>query len=329
METSSRSPTDVDFPLALLDLRKRGLSPCTWLRTRGPWPAPPGIAIVGTRRPDEASVAFARTLAAEVADTGLAVWSGGAIGIDRAAHEGAMERGGRTVVVSPSGLDNPYPKEHRSLFEGVLATGGTIVSPFPDDAPPIIGAFHRRNAVLAALTIATVVVQAGEKSGARATAHAARKLERPVYVVPHAPWHESGRGCALELVDGAQAIVSSSTLLARLNDELNRWETRRSVMSARELQLIGTASSCSDRSVGAPSPSGGPSREHARTRTLHELDAIAKRVIDAIGEVPIHMDDLCERTALSAGAVTAALLTLTLGAVVVEAPAGYYRLSTI
>jgi len=313
METSSRSPADIDFPLALLDLSKKGLSPCTSLRTRGPWPAPPGIAIVGTRKPDDASVAFARTLAAEIADTGLAVWSGGALGIDRAAHEGAMERGGRTVVVSPSGLDNPYPKEHRSLFERVLATGGTILSPFRDDAPPILGAFHRRNAVLAALTIATVVVQAGEQSGARATARAARKLERPVYVVPHAPWHESGRGCALELVDGAQAIVSSSTLLARLNDELNLGETRRSVLSGRTTLL----------------PAAVPSREHARTRTLHELDAIAKRVIDAIGEVPIHMDDLCERTALSAGAVTAALLTLTLGAVVVEAPAGYYRLSTI
>ena len=313
METSSRSPEDPDFPLALLDLGKKGLAPCTWLRTRGPWPAPLGVAIVGTRRPDDASVAFARTLAAEVADTGLAVWSGGAIGIDRAAHEGAMERGGRTVVVSPSGLDNPYPKEHRSLFERVLATGGTIVSPFADGAPPISGAFHRRNSVLAALTIATVVVQAGEQSGARATARAARKLERPVYVVPHAPWQEIGRGCALELIDGAHAIVSSSTLLARLNDDLNPGEIRRSVMSGR----------------AAPGPAAAPSREHARTHALHELDAIAKRVFEAIGEVPIHMDDLCERTALSAGAVTAALLTLTLGAVVVEAPAGYYRLSTI
>lgn len=328
METNTRSRLDPTFPLVLLDLHRHGLTPCPALRTRGPWPAPPGVAIVGTRRADPAAVAFARILAAQVSEAGLAVWSGGALGVDAAAHEGAIEGGGRTVVVCPSGLDNPYPKEHRTLFERVLASGGTLVSPFRDEAPPQTGSFHHRNAVLAALTLATCVVQAGEKSGARSTARAARRLGRPLYVVPHAPWEERGRGCAIELVNGAVAIVSSSTLLARLHDELlRRREKGDADRSVHE--LLRAADPQAKRSRRVDLAREHATREHACPRTLHGLDAIAKRVLESIREVPIHMDDLCEQTALPAASVTAALLTLTLGAVVVEAPAGFYRLSTI
>jgi DNA processing protein len=327
MDTATLSPDEPAFPSVLRDLPRHKLAPCKLLRIRGRWPAAPGVAIVGTREPTEEGLAFTRSLAAAVVGAGWAVWSGGARGIDAEAHEEAMARGGRTVVVCPSGLDRPYPAEHRGLFARVVERGGTLVSPFEDDEGPELNAFYHRNAVLAALSIATVVVQAPKKSGARSTANAARKLGKPLLVVPHAPWEEKGLGCALELQIGARAIADAQTILFRVREE---------VRAARQLSMFAPAARrARSPSRGASATSESESdhalareRSHAYAHTLQELDEIATRVFQAIGEMPVHTDDLCERTMLPFAAVAAALLTLTLGAVVVEAPAGYYRRNT-
>jgi DNA processing protein len=264
------------------------------------------VAIVGTREPTEEALSFTRALAASVVRAGWAVWSGGARGIDAAAHEGAMKQGGRTVVVCPSGLDMPYPPEHRGMFERVVASGGTLLTEFAPRVRPQLWQFHRRNMLLAALTRATVVVQAGVVSGARSTASAARKLARPLFVVPHQPWDEHGRGCALELEGGARALATERVLL----------------------DLVGKLDLLREREHDH-------AREHDRAQATHAPRTLARtyageseeerRVFEALRETPTHVDDLCERTALSFATVAAALLTLTLQAVVVEAPAGFYR----
>jgi len=259
------------------------------LFVRGTWPPAAGIAVVGTRDATEPALVLTRSLAGSIVEAGWAVWSGGALGIDAAAHEAAMACGGNTVVVTPSGLDKLYPPEHAELFARVVASGGTLVSPFADDRRPTSGSFHRRNKVLAALTLATVVVQAGEKSGALSTARSARSLGKPLYAVPQAPWDEKGIGCARLLLLGARPITRGRDLVASVR--------------------------------GLSRPRGEPTHAHA----LQELDEDATRVFEAICDMPIHADDLCDRTALPFGAVAAALLTLTLQAVVVEAPAGFYR----
>jgi DNA processing protein len=181
--------------------------------------------------------------------------------------------------------------------------------------------------VLAALTFATVVVQAREKSGARSTARYARLLGRPLFAVPHAPWEEGGRGCAIEIVLGARAIVSEGELVAELYERRRRGEAGGEghdvARSRGRGALVPRA-----REVLVPRAHERAevlAREHAPVRALQDLDEETTHVLGAISEVPIHMDDLCERAALPIGAVAAALLTLTLGAVVVEAPAGYYR----
>lgn len=310
------TPDDPSFPPALLRLREVGLPACPFLYRRGAWPPPPGVAVVGTREPTEEAVAFTRALARAIVAAGWAVWSGGARGIDAAAHRAALDHGGTTVVVTPSGFARPYPPEHAELFARVVAAGGALVTPFPEDAPPIRPRFLTRNAVLAALTLATVVVQAGRRSGARSTARAARKLARPLYVVPHAPWDARGEGCALELQDGARAIAIAGALVTSLRP-------------GRDAQLAmafdgSRDAGARDHAHGAGAIAGAQDRAHV----AHASDPVHARVLDAIGQTPIHTDDLCERTALPSGVVAAALLTLTLQAVVVEAPAGFYRRST-
>ena len=331
MESHAHFPDDPTFPTILRDvLRDRDDAPRP-LRTRGPWPAPEGVAIVGSRDASVEALAFTRSVAEAIVNEGWAVWSGGALGIDGAAHEGAIEAGGATILVSPSGLDAPYPPEHVELFARVLERGGTLVSPFADDARPMLPAFHLRNHVLAALTFATVIVEASEKSGARSTAKHARSLGRPLFVAPHSPWDPRGRGCVIEIIEGATPILDEAHLVKELRRARTANMTERPRGGSR-----GSTRARGDHARGAAHERAvtrrlaheraeALAREHAHARTLQGLDEVTTRVLASISEVPIHMDDLCERAELPVSTVTAALLTLTLGAVVVEAPAGYYR----
>lgn len=338
-------PDDPSYPPALLDLAQAGLPPCEALHTRGTWPPRPGIAVVGTREPTPEAVAFTRSLAEAITRAGWAVWSGGARGIDAAAHQAALDRRAGTVVVMPSGFAQPYPPEHAELFARVVDAGGTLITPFPEDAQPTLASFHFRNAVLAALTIATVVVQAGFKSGTRSTAKAARRLRRPLFVVPHSPWDHAGQGCALELQKGAHALADARDLVTKLKRARHAQMTIRFAPAGAAHAHVnadeGARRRGSDAAVAAPHDRAIHAREHDRgrghahdhahdhARVAHALEPAQQRVLDAIGETPIHTDDLCERTALPVTVVTAALLTLTLQAVVVEAPAGCYRRSSL
>ena len=215
MTSTSIAPDDPSYPSALAALGSSERPPPT-LYLRGRLPELPGVAIVGTRAPSEEAAAFARALAGALAREGVAVWSGGAIGIDAAAHEGALEAGGVTVLVAGGGLDRPYPPQHRDLFDRVVERGGALVARVPDGTPPTPPHFLQRNEVLAALTTVTVVVQAGLASGARSTAAAARRLGRALCVVPNPPWDPRGQGCALELARGAVAIYEVGDVLAAM-----------------------------------------------------------------------------------------------------------------
>ncbi|MEI8257389.1 MAG: DNA-processing protein DprA, partial [Deltaproteobacteria bacterium] len=112
---------------------------------------PPLVAIVGTREADTYGAALAREFAMALAKQHVGVVSGGALGIDAAAHAGALDAGGRTAVVLPSGLDQLYPLRHKPMYEEIVARGGALVSPFPPETPPARWTFPRRNALLAAL----------------------------------------------------------------------------------------------------------------------------------------------------------------------------------
>ncbi len=165
----------------------------------------PRVAVVGTRRADAYGLDVARRVARDAAGAGWTVVSGGAYGIDKAAHEAALDAGGRTVVVLGSGLDRPAPTAHRPLFERA-ARQGAVVSPFGADERAGPWTFPRRNPCIAALAQVTVVVQAPRRSGALQTARAALRLGRPVYVAPgplDSPLHA---GCHALVERGARLL---------------------------------------------------------------------------------------------------------------------------
>lgn len=143
----------------------------------------PSVAIVGTRGASTYGKAAARKFAEAFARSGLTVISGGAQGIDAAAHEGAMEAGGKTGCVLACGIDRVYPAAHRGLFDRIREQG-CLVSQFPAAWSPRHDSFVQRNATVAGLSDAILVVEAPERSGALITANRANEYGRPVFVVP-------------------------------------------------------------------------------------------------------------------------------------------------
>lgn len=260
----------------------------------GELPRGPAVAIVGTRTPTREGARFARQLASDLAREGIVVLSGGADGIDTEAHRGALDVRGITVVVAPSSFDCPYPDTNAALFEEIVANGGAFLSEYEVGVTALRHQFFARNALLAALADALVVVETRFRGGARNAAKAARMLGRPVLAVPASPWNPVGAGCILELKAGA-CIASSA----------------RDVLAAIGLRSPATQPVSLGRPAGRPprAPFGRPDPER-------------EAVLELLSVGPLWPDEICRGAGLPAHRLQALLLTLTLESVVVSEPSG-------
>jgi len=172
------------------------------------------VAIVGSRRPSPYGEAVAEQLGVELARAGVIVVSGLALGIDAAAHRGALNGGGITVAVMGTGVDIVYPAAHSRLAEEILAGGGALVSQFPDGTVPRRHNFPARNWTMAALSDVVVVVEAGDGSGALITAEAALHLHKDVMAVPGSVFSALSVGTHALLRDGAGLVQNARDILA-------------------------------------------------------------------------------------------------------------------
>jgi DNA processing protein len=188
------------------------------LRTRGRWPLPAGprVAVVGARRPTPYGEAVAERLSTDLAAAGVTVISGLALGVDAAAHEGALLGGGVTVAVLGTGVDVVYPAANAGLARRIVEAGGALVSQFPDGTPPERANFPRRNWTMASLADLVVVVEAAEGSGALITADAALAQGHTVMAVPGSVFSPRSVGCHQLLRDGAGLVQNARDVLAEL-----------------------------------------------------------------------------------------------------------------
>jgi DNA processing protein len=196
------------------------------------------IAIVGTRHATTYGRRIARRLASSLASAGLTIVSGLARGIDAAAHEGALEAGGRTLAVLAGGLHHVYPTEHKELaFD--ISQQGALLSEFPCDWPIQRGAFPRRNRIITGLSLGVIVVEAGERSGALISARHAMEQDREVFAVPGPVDSRASRGCHALLRDGAVLVESADDVFEALGPlaEITHRATGEEVHHPAELQL--------------------------------------------------------------------------------------------
>ncbi|MEK6227560.1 MAG: DNA-processing protein DprA [Chloroflexota bacterium] len=210
-------PADQRYPVRLLDLR------CPpdplWLDGDLLAFATRAVSIVGTRRMTPYGARVARELAAACAEVGIVVVSGLAQGVDRAAHEGALDAHGDTVAVLGAGIASYLEdaRGRRRRLAHAIRASGTLMSEFPPDAPPQKWTFAQRNTTIAALGAVTVVVEAPVGSGALITADEARRLGRPVYAVPGPIGVAASAGAnALIATGAAKALTSPGMLLDAL-----------------------------------------------------------------------------------------------------------------
>jgi DNA processing protein len=186
------------------------------------------VAIVGSRNPTAQGAENARAFGGALAQAGLAVVSGLALGVDGAAHEGALAAQASTIAVVGTGLDVLYPRRHRALAQRI-ARHGLLVSEFPLGAPPLAPHFPQRNRIIAGLTLGTLVVEATLQSGSLITARLAAEAGRDVFAIPgsiHAP---QSRGCHHLIKQGAMLVDGAQDVLDAIG-----WPTAAPAAAARE-----------------------------------------------------------------------------------------------
>jgi len=247
------------------------------------------VALVGSR----SCTAYGRHVAAEIAQdlarAGVLVVSGGAYGIDGAAHRGALAARGATLVVLAGGADRAYPAGHAEMFEEVVAGGGGLASESPPGALPVRSRFLQRNRLIAAMARATVVVEAAWRSGALSTANHAARLLRPVGAVPGPVTSAASAGCHRLLRVGVGVCVTDA-------DEV--------------LELVG--------------PLGPDRADPVAPGPLDEVDELARLVHEAMSvRRPVEPQALADRLARPAGPVRGALGRLEVAGLVVRSPDGW------
>ncbi len=259
------------------------------------WPAH-SIAIVGSRNPTPQGAANARQFARALSAAGLTVVSGLALGVDGAAHEGALDGApgdsGRlaTIAVVGTGLDRVYPKNHLELAHRI-AQQGLIISEYPLGTPPLAANFPRRNRLIAGLSRGTLVIEAALKSGSLITARLAAEQGKDVFAIPGSIHSTQSRGCHALIRQGAKLVESAQDVLEEI-------ETTVAIHS-------------------------GASRGHpTKADALNDKE---NSLLQALGYDPVGLDALIARTGLDAASLQARLLELELEGRLARLPGGLFQ----
>jgi len=252
----------------------------------------PMLAMVGARNATAAGTANARAFARTLSGAGWTIASGLALGIDAAAHEGALQGGAGTVAVVGTGADILYPSRHRELADRIAANG-LIVSELPLGTPPSAGLFPRRNRLIAGMSHGVLVVEAALQSGSLITARQAGEFGREVFAIPGSIHSPLSRGCHALIRQGALLVESAREVI----DELPALPA--------ELDLDALASP--EREHPHPASAGGPSHAPGDARRVDQDPVIA-----AIGHDPVQPDILAAHLGLAPGELGARLVILEL-----------------
>ena len=288
---------DTDYPAALLDIEDPPLMLyMLGAQAKRAYPATKivasNLAIVGSRNPTPQGESNAREFARAFGSAGLCVVSGLALGIDGAAHDGAMLGGGDTIAVVGTGLDRVYPKKHLALAHRI-ARQGMLISEFPLGTPPLMSNFPRRNRIISGLSLGTLVVEAALKSGSLITARLAAEQGKDVFAIPGSIHSPQSRGCHSLIKQGAKLVEVAQDVL-------------------EELHFSSSAASALP---------GAVARDTDNTAALENDDPL----LTALGFDTVSLDTLQARTGLETARLQARLLELELTGQVARLPGGLFQ----
>lgn len=307
------TPDDVGYPEQLRHI----FSPPLVLYGRGLLPnfnavsAPP-IAVVGTRKSTAYGEKAAGGIAAGLSVAGCIIISGGAKGVDRASHEGALYAGGRTVAVQACGLDVEYPLPNRHLRQRIVEESGAVITEYLPGTRAFPNNFHVRNRLISGLSWGVCVVEAPEGSGALITARYAREQGRDVFVVPGDITSVNSVGSNELIKEGATLVTRPSEILRdyqfRCGNALMEEEANRALVAYGEY-LARDKVSQAVRFTGRVADS---SRPHIVMSCPESASDMAKDVYSVLTETPITAEELCSMTGIPAGKLFSAITELEL-----------------
>lgn len=265
----------------------------------------PQLAIVGSRNPSGGGIENAERFAHYMAERGFAITSGLALGIDAAAHRGALRANGKTIAVMGTGIDLIYPSRHRQLAQDIIASGGALVSEFPLGTSSHASNFPQRNRIISGLSGGTLVVEAAVQSGSLITASYALQHDREVFAIPGSIHNPLARGCHQLIRQGATLVETAQDIVDQLAGLLSY--KRQEVKSAKTVQ-------------------SGLFDEPVIAEDEPVLGADEQSLLQALGYDPLPMDVLAERTGLDIGNLSAQLIGLEIKGLVQQSGACYQRI---
>ncbi len=270
------------------------------------------IAVVGSRYASPAGILFAENLSRDLASCGLTVVSGFALGIDSAAHRGALKARGRTLAVLGCGLDVNYPSANADL-RGDIARTGALLTEFIAASPPSAGNFPARNRIISGLSLGVTVVEAAERSGSLITARMALEQGREVFAVPGMAMSARSKGTHRLIRQGAKLVESAEDILE---------EIRPLLRSTRLPAPRGLCASADTGSQGIGALAGKTESESSvseKPRGAGETNIL--KILDA---VPMHIDEIASLAAMPVQSAAAVLLELELKGLVSSLPGKYF-----
>jgi len=256
------------------------------------------VAVVGSRFASPMGLLFTERLCADLGRRGVTVVSGFAMGIDSAAHRGALKAGGRTIAVLGCGLDVVYPKPNRDLRRRI-AEAGLLVSEFPLGTPPLAGHFPMRNRIISGLSLGVVVVEAADRSGSLITARLALEQGREVFAVPGLARHFRSSGPHRLLRQGAKLVESAEDILEEI------------------APMVRPSWSVPDVAAGT---AAGEGRDDGESNLSEEH----QRILGVLSGEPCHVDRICRESSLGAAQTMALLLDLEMKGLVRQLPGKYF-----
>ena len=263
---------------------------------------PDAIAIVGTRNPTPQGAQNAHLFAKSFSQAGWTVVSGMALGIDAAAHMGALDGGSPTIAVVGTGLDRVYPKAHYELAHRICEAG-IMLSEFPIGTPPLTHHFPRRNRVISALTQGTLVVEAAVRSGSLITARMANEQGKEVFAIPGSIHSPLSRGCHALIRQGAKLVESAQDVLEELRPTALQAASKPKKITPKKIAL-----------------------NDDLTMRLDDfsLNFDEEELLNALGHDPTSLDALIARTGMDAPKLQAQLMALELEGHVTRLPGGLF-----
>lgn len=264
----------------------------------------PQIAIVGTRKPSQQGYELAKGFASSITQAGFVVISGLAMGIDEAAHWGAVAVNGQTIAVTGTGLDRVYPAKNYQLAH-TIAQHGLLLSEFPLKTPAHAENFPRRNRIISGMSLGTLVIEANVRSGSLITARLAAEQGREVFAIPGSIHNKLARGCHALIKEGAKLVESANDVIEELLIHLPSIQPQlHSIQHTHSAELI------------------DPVVEQDNKTT--DLDPQYQHLFDSMGTSPISIDNLVDVSQLSAEEVSSMLLILELQGLVSSQVGGLY-----